>query len=240
MSKLILDKRTYTEKSKKHSHEHGQLIIPLQGALSIETDDKNLDIDDKKIFMVPPSTDHAYKANQINSFLIMDIPAYLLKSEDVQKMAGGSLMDLDSRWLAIRSLLLEEIKTGEEGSNLKSLFQYMYQFLTEDKLFDLVQYIHDHFDYDIDLQTLAALEHYNPTYYTEWFKKHMGVTPKEYIQKVRLERSKELLRDTDYTILQIAQMVGYQHHGSLTRLFKERYGISPATFRKAIRKQVKF
>lgn len=113
MSKLIIEKRTYTDESKKHSHEHGQLIIPLQGALSIETDQKNLNIDDKKIFMVPPATDHMYKANQTNSFLIMDIPAYLLKMEDRQKMAGGSLMDLDNRWLAIRSLLLEEIKYGE-------------------------------------------------------------------------------------------------------------------------------
>ena len=236
MSKLIVEKRSYTEKSKKHSHDHGQLIIPLQGALSIETGEKNLDINDKKIFMVPPDCNHAYKSDQTNSFLVMDIPSYLLRKEDLQKMAGGSLFELDSRWVAIRSLLLEEIHSGEEGANLKSLFQYMYQFLTEDKLFDSVQYIHDHYDRDIDLQTLATIEHYNTTYYTEWFKKHMGITPKEYVQKVRLDHAKELLRDTDYSILQIAQMVGYQHHGSLTRVFKESYGISPAAYRKAIRK----
>lgn len=64
----------------------------------------------------------------------------------------------------------------------------------------------------------------------------MKMSPKEYIIKIRLEKAKELLRDTDYTILQIAQMVGYQHHGSLTRLFREWVGVSPAVYRKTIRK----
>jgi len=239
MNKLIVEKRTYTDKAKKHSHDHGQLIIPLQGALDIETSDKQLILDEKKIFIVPPSCDHLYKSHQRNSFLIMDIPEYLLKKEDLSSMIGGTSFDLDGRWMAIRSLLLEEIKSGEEGK-LKSLFQYMYQFLTEDKLFESVQYIHDHYDEEIDLQILAALEHYNVTYYSEWFKKQMQMTPKEYIQRVRLEKAKELLRDTDYSILQIAQMVGYQHHGSLTRVFKAWVGVSPAAYRKHIRKQVKF
>lgn len=170
MSDLLVEKRSYTEKSNKHSHEHGQLIIPLQGALSIETDVKSLDIDDKKIFLVPPTCDHLYKANQNNEFLVMDIPDYLLKKDDLLSMAGGKLQTLDSRWIAIRSLLLEEIRSGEQGMNLKALFQYMYQFLTEDKLFESVQYIHDHYDQDIEMKTLAELEHYNHTYYSEWFK----------------------------------------------------------------------
>lgn len=203
MRQLLLEKRSYTEKSNEHSHGYGQLIMPLEGGLTISTSEKNLQIDDQKIFMVPPKCQHMYKSHNTNSFLVMDIPAYLLKKEDLKRMVGGRLRALDSRWLAIRALLLEEIRSASQGENLNALFQYMYRFLTED---------------------------------TEWFKRQIGLTPKAYIQKIRLDKAKILLPDTDYSILQIAQMVGYQHYASLTRLFKESFGIPPATYRNRIRK----
>lgn len=85
---------------------------------------------------------------------------------------------------------------------------------------------------DIALKKLAVIEHYNISYYTEWFKNKMKVSPVEYIQNLRVEKAKELLLNSNLSILQISQMVGYEHNSSFTRVFKYFKKITPAEFRK--------
>lgn len=79
---------------------------------------------------------------------------------------------------------------------------------------------------------LAALEHYTVGYYCVWFKGLMNYTPMEYLKKMRIERSKQLLLGTNLNILQIAWEVGYAHQSSLNRIFKDIEGITPAEFRR--------
>ncbi|WP_017531598.1 helix-turn-helix transcriptional regulator, partial [Pelosinus sp. HCF1] len=78
---------------------------------------------------------------------------------------------------------------------------------------------------------LASLEHYHVGYYSQWFQKKMGVSVQIYLQKLRIEEAKRLLRETNYTILEIAQEVGYEHQASLTRIFKQVEGITPSVYR---------
>ena len=78
------------------------------------------------------------------------------------------------------------------------------------------------------------MEHYNPVYYSEWFKRNMGITVSEYIKNLRIDKAKKLLADTDLSIFEIAQSVGYEHNSSFTRSFKECEKVSPSQFRKRI------
>lgn len=48
----------------------------------------------------------------------------------------------------------------------------------------------------------------------------MKISPVEYIQNLRVKKAKEFLLNTDLTILQISQIVGYDHNSSFTRVFK--------------------
>ena len=57
-----------------------------------------------------------------------------------------------------------------------------------EKKFASVEYINEHYIDDIDLKKLAQIEHYNMNYYTEWFKKNMGVSPIEYLKKLRIDK----------------------------------------------------
>lgn len=52
-----------------------------------------------------------------------------------------------------------------------------------------------------------------------------------YIQKLRLQEAKQLLRETNYSMLAIAQQVGYEHQASLTRIFKQFEGMTPYAYR---------
>ena len=64
----------------------------------------------------------------------------------------------------------------------------------------------------------------------------MKVSPIEYIQNLRVQRAKELLLNTNLTVLQISQMVGYEHNSSFTKVFKNLEKISPTEFRRNIKK----
>lgn len=63
------------------------------------------------------------------------------------------------------------------------------------------------------------------------FRKQYGLTPNEYIQSIRIEQAKHLLRQTDLIIAAIADRLGYADPIYFTRLFKRHTGMSPGKFR---------
>ncbi len=102
-----------------------------------------------------------------------------------------------------------------------------------------IRFLQEHFHEPVPLQKLAALEGYNLTYYCEWFKKITGLTPHAYLQKLRLSQAKHLLSQTDLSILQIAQQVGYEQQASFTRLFQIHEKMAPSTYRQKSRNSAK-
>jgi transcriptional regulator GlxA family with amidase domain len=67
----------------------------------------------------------------------------------------------------------------------------------------------------------------------------MGISPIEYIQKLRVQRAKELLKSTDLNLIQIVNEVCYTHNSSLTRVFKFYEKTTPMDYRIQIRKKDK-
>jgi AraC-like DNA-binding protein len=63
-----------------------------------------------------------------------------------------------------------------------------------------------------------------------------GCSPKEYILRVRLNRAKELLADSDLTIAEIARKVGHDDPAYFTRMFTRRTGMAPSVFRRQQRR----
>ena len=68
------------------------------------------------------------------------------------------------------------------------------------------------------------------------FKRHTGCTVTEYIQGRRMSQAEHLLIDTDFTMGQIAQMIGYSTSSRFAELFKKNTGILPIEYRKIARK----
>lgn len=64
------------------------------------------------------------------------------------------------------------------------------------------------------------------------FKKLIGRSPHEEIDRVQIERVKELLRDTDLSLFEIAQRTGYEHAEYLSVVFKKRCGLPPTAYRR--------
>lgn len=231
---IICEKRIYDSRFSTHSHLYGQLIIPVSGKMYIETECRQVVLDDKKVFFLPPDCNHIFKADEVNEFLTLDINKQILNKNDMYNFTGGKVLEFNEKWKAVRYLLLNECREKNNSNAINDLFNYCYHLIGEETKNRSVEYINEHFYENIDLKALAEIEHYNPVYYSEWFKRNMGITVSEYIKNLRIDKAKELLKDTDLSVFEIAQSVGYEHNSSFSRAFKERENISPAQFRKGI------
>ncbi len=94
-------------------------------------------------------------------------------------------------------------------------------------------YIRQHYAEKITLKDIAQMVYLSPAYFSRVFKKEMGVTFNSFLNEVRIEKSKSLLRNNDLKMVDIALMVGFESQSYFTKVFKKITGISPLQYRYA-------
>lgn len=238
---IAIEKRTYESISYTHDHNFSQLILPLCGELSIKTENTEFKLDDKHLFFLPPQKVHTFFSRKKNQFLVLDIPNWVLPIYKEQRSNAELYQDMDKSWESLRFLFLQEINSGKlDELAVIDLIRYATHFLKNEKNPVSIEYMHNNFDEKISLEKLASIENFNPTYYSQWFKKKTGYSPITYLQRIRIEKAKNYLSNKKFSILEIAQMVGYDDQASLTRLFNRYEGMSPLQFRikqRSVKKQ---
>ncbi len=83
---------------------------------------------------------------------------------------------------------------------------------------------------DLDVPTLARAAHASPAHFSRGFKRAFGETPHQYLRRRRIERAKELLRETDLMVTAISIEVGFRSLGSFSSAFSELVGESPIDY----------
>jgi iron complex transport system substrate-binding protein len=95
----------------------------------------------------------------------------------------------------------------------------------------IAQYIHVHYRETISMEMMASLFHYSAHYLSRVFKRKYKCSPIEYLIQTRMNRAKFLLNETDVTVRDIADSVGYTDMYYFSRLFKKQTGVTPAQFK---------
>ncbi len=75
---------------------------------------------------------------------------------------------------------------------------------------------------------------FSESYGHKLFKKHLGMSFRMCLRNVRLTKAEEALRDTSYTLSEIAYLCGFASLSTFSKVFKEKYGVSPITYRKKV------
>ena len=96
---------------------------------------------------------------------------------------------------------------------------------------EITSYIKEHYQ-NITIQQLTKQFHFQEDYFNRLIKSKVGVTYTEYVQDLRLKMAEQLLLETNLSIDEISEEIGYQNKGYFYKLFMERYHITPAQFRK--------
>lgn len=100
--------------------------------------------------------------------------------------------------------------------------------------FPIVEFLTKHIQSKITLEDIAKHFNFNPHYIIEIFRKKLGTTPMNFLQQLRLEKSKEYLEFTNLSVSEIADLVGLTPP-YFSRLFRDRIGISPTEYRERTR-----
>ncbi|ADV81801.1 AraC family transcriptional regulator [Terriglobus saanensis] len=85
---------------------------------------------------------------------------------------------------------------------------------------------------DLDLQTLAAESGYSRSHFLRMFRASTGCTPHRYLMGLRLERAKELMRQKNRSLIDIAATCGFSSHAHLSRMFHQVVGVPPSEYRR--------
>ncbi|MBB6732093.1 response regulator transcription factor [Cohnella zeiphila] len=93
-------------------------------------------------------------------------------------------------------------------------------------------YIERHYREELTVELLAEQAGITPNYFSHLFKKEFGIAFKEHVNRLRVNRAKELLESTNLLVYEIGQRVGYANYAYFIQVFKKLEGYSPSELRK--------
>ena len=95
----------------------------------------------------------------------------------------------------------------------------------------VIEYIEENLDGDLSLEAMAAEVDITPIYLARAFKAAVGQSPHRYVLARRIERAKELLRNSEMAVVDVALSSGFSSQSHLSYWFQRYVGVSPAAYR---------
>lgn len=95
------------------------------------------------------------------------------------------------------------------------------------------EYIKENFHKDVSLDEVSKIVNISPYYFSKIFKERTGKNFIEYLTNIRMEKAKELLSTTEYSMKEICCMCGYSDPNYFSRSFKKNVGVTPTEYKNA-------
>lgn len=97
------------------------------------------------------------------------------------------------------------------------------------------QYVSSHIREKLSVPMVAKHVDVSPSYLTVLFHKNMQISPGEYIRRIKLQESKQMIRENNMTFTEIASALQYSTVHHFSRQFKDKFGITPTEYAKSVR-----
>lgn len=227
-------------------------IYVAEGELHLEHDSQHEVAKKGEIFLIDCSKPHAYyvdkecefyyfhfagrAAYEITKDLILDNKGclfHIINSDRIQKQMDLTISPLfyDSLSLCITFCMAYQCLCMLQASNDV--------FTTEESdensmLSSTMTYIREHLGHKLTLEELSRQASLSPYYFAHLFKEETGISPIEYVAMTKINYAKNILKTTENSITEIADLLGYSSDASFINAFKKRAGLSPARFRRKL------
>lgn len=158
-----------------------------------------------------------------------------------------SAIEVDKRHEEGRDIasLLKLIEKSESAEELNSLLEDVAVRIAEkvnnfnNKSIKLIlrkaiDYIQEHYSEQVTLNEVAENIYVSTFYISRMFKKELGKSFVDYLNDVRIEKSKELLKDIKYKTYEVAEIVGISDPHYFSKLFKKYSGMTPSEYRESL------
>lgn len=175
------------------------------------------------------------------SNLILEFNTMMNKIDELMRSVEGK----QALRLGVSDYILKPVKKEELEKVLKMLSQqkekedlptdlpenHMQKKESKSVVEDIMEYIQKHYYENINVSELAEMYYLNDTYLSTLFKEKTGWTLKSYLESVRIEKAKSMLKSRDYTIAYVASAVGYTDPNYFSKVFKRYTDLTPRQFR---------
>lgn len=134
-------------------------------------------------------------------------------------------------------------KAGTNSASKSVFYKIVYSIINQKNLYmssdkyskisDAVNYLHaSYLDNNFRIDSLSEISGISSRYFEKLFRQKFGVTPKEYVTNMRIERAKELLMSEKNLIGDIALSLGYSSVYHFGKIFKSKTGQTPSEYRR--------
>jgi len=128
-----------------------------------------------------------------------------------------------------------EIKRSYTASFLRNAPQ---NFHDDESIIEIQEWMHGRYNADLTLEDIARHFDLSVRTLNRNFKKATGKSPMQYLQQVRIDNAKELLKATNLSIAEVAFSVGYPDSSYFSALFRRLMSLSPKEYRHLLRKKM--
>ncbi|WP_165452787.1 AraC family transcriptional regulator [Paenibacillus thalictri] len=98
---------------------------------------------------------------------------------------------------------------------------------------ELQEYLVSHYRQPVNIEQVAALIHRSPNYTISLFREVTGLSPIQYVHQLRMKEACSMLSNSDLTVTEISNYLGYYDHSYFFRMFKKHTGVSPTEYRQS-------
>ncbi len=225
-----------------HAHEHWELVYCTGGEGTFRFESGTfLNYREGDVVAIPPREVHTNVSQEgfTNIHVRMEDPSFPYKSpfrvaDDLDRHLQMAFEH--AQYYALTDIKKRELVLSALGELITS---YMIVFRSNAEFSQPVEQIRNiilrdfaRTDFALDEAIQAMPFHYD--YLRKLFKKEMGMTPLEYLTRLRMKKAENMLAamSHDYSVAEIAQLCGYDDALYFSRVFKKSFGCSPSAFAK--------
>ncbi|MCH9420271.1 helix-turn-helix domain-containing protein [Klebsiella quasipneumoniae] len=249
------------DNSHEHSHEFAELVIVEEGHGLHVINGRPLYIQQGDVFYVQPGDVHYYDElgtlKLINVLINPLVGFHYLQPLDTLLQTFSAQNASCYGWLApytrhICKELVDKIFSAElrQGQNIAlreaAFFQLVTTILhaeteaeystTKYKLHKLLTWLQEHCFEEHNWQQLAEKFHLTTRTAFRHIKEATGLTPDNYLKRLRLVSARVKLRETDMTITEVAYLCGFANSNHFTTLYKKVFGLTPSEDRRRLQR----
>ncbi|MBQ8658216.1 MAG: helix-turn-helix transcriptional regulator [Clostridia bacterium] len=242
------------EPSLLHSHPHTEIIIPQNNNGLLSHGNEKTILEKSHLYIIPPNITHT----EYNTSTYPQFRYFVLKLKNIiisNANEKNGLIDFIpttkdfqelNHYLTLALNYLSE--KADEDMVVLNLSCFYHKFL---KLLKEKSYLIGNFDnatfpspiqeveyyisknYNLNIQIDELANKYNIAHSTlvKKFKKHLGISPKDYLMKKRIEAAKHLLATSDFSVTQVAAMCGFTSPAYFTMYFKKVFKCTPKEYK---------
>ena len=231
---------TYVDQGSLHSVADGQDLLLKQGDMVIYGPNQwhmqyaDVDVAPRYVTLTFDLRDEAIQPLVNRKFTASRQVVALLR----QMLREHEQLDQFSNDMIIAQLnmvLLELMREAAAPSNAK--LQTSNAIHSENEIIRKAQqYISSHIREKLSVPLVARQVDVSPSYLTALFHKNLQISPGEYIRRIKLQESKQMIRENDLNFTEIAAALQYSTVHHFSRQFKEKFGITPSEYAKLVRR----